>query len=713
MSIPSEDRYGLLDLTPQELRNRTIGALVSQVIAFSRQRPVLFALEDAHWLDPTTEALIGELMAGIGDAAVLMLITHRPSYSPPWTDHTHLTSVTLNRLSRKQSGEIARAVGGDALAGAVIDNIIVRADGVPLYAEELAKFVVEAKEFTDERLANAQIPETLQASLVARLDRLGEAKDVAQIGAVIGRVFRHELIAAVADRSGDKLNGALDRIIESGLLFKRGIPPDAIYTFKHALVRDAAYQSLLKSTRQQYHQRIAHALARHFPVVGANEPEVAAHHCTEAGLASEAAVLWERAGQRALEFSAYREAIDHFEHALAGVLELPPDPERDGRELELQLALGAAWIAAKAYSAEEVRRAYGSAVELSRRVGNTDQQFAALRGLWNNHLMRVELKTAKDLATQLKAIAEKSGDPERRLIAERADGTVLMALGEHREANACFQHGVALYDPERHRHYMRRYGEDPGLWCYSYAAWTDDWLGYRDRALDESRRAIEIARELSTPLALVIALTGGTTLHQFRREHAATLACAEEMIELADRLGLVQHRTWASIHKGWAQACGGKTGDGLAEIETALATWRTIGGLNNRTHFLNLLAEVCCLAGKPEAGISALDEADEIASSVNLHAHDAETQRRRGELHLALGRDAEAESSWVRAIELARSQGAKTPELRAATNLAGLWREQGSNSEARDLLEPLHAWFTEGFDTPDLKEAKLLLDELK
>jgi tetratricopeptide (TPR) repeat protein len=326
--------------------------------------------------------------------------------------------------------------------------------------------------------------------------------------------------------------------------------------------------------------------------------------------------------------------------------------------------------------------------------------------------MRVELNAAKELAVQLGAAAEESGDPERQLVAARAAGSGLMALGEHREANACFRRGMALYDPACHKHYVRRYGEDSGLWCYGYAAWTDDWLGYRDRALDESLQAIQVARTLTTP-PLVMVLSNAALLHQFRREREPTLACADETIRLADQLGMVQLRAWASIHRGWALAYGGRAEDGLAEIEAALATWRAIGGLNNRTHFLNLLAEACRLAGKPEAGMVALDEAEDISRRVDLHAHDAETHRRRGELHLALGRAADAKASWLRAIEVAVSQGTKTLELRAATNLARLWRDQDKRAEARDLLAPIYGWFTEGFDTTDLKEAAALLEELR
>lgn len=712
LSVSSTHRYGDLDATPQELRNRTNAALVKQVVGLSRQRPVLFALEDAHWIDPTTEMLIGELMAEIRDAAVFMVVTHRPDYVPPWTRHTHLTSIALNRLSRDQSVEIVTTIADRSLAEEIVHGIVARADGVPLYIEELTRFILDEAGTHDDESIETQIPASLQASLVARLDRLGDAKKIAQMGSVIGRVFRHELIAAAAEWPVEKLDDALGQIVASELLFKRGDGQDAVYTFKHALVRDTAYQTLLRSTRQQFHQRIARAIDERFPAIVENEPEVVAHHYSEAGLLGEAAVYWERSGRRALEFFAYHEAIEHLERALASLLTLPPDLERDDRELGLQLALGAAWIAAKAYSAEEVRRAYGAAVDLAGRVGTADQRFVALRGLWNNHLMRVELNEAKQLAAQLQEVAQSSGNAERQLVAERAAGSGLMALGEHQDANTCFHRGIELYAPESHQRYIQRYGEDPGLWCYGYAAWTDDWLGYRDRALDEIIAEVELARELSEPHTLTIALTNAATLYVFRRDLKTALRMSEEAMQVSDELGNPQHYAWGSIHKGWVLAHQGKVDEGHAAIEAGLTMWRTIGGVNNRTHFLNLLADVCRLAGKPAAGMVALDEAEEIAASVDLHAHEAETFRQRGQLYLALGQEAEAEASWRRAIEAAKTQGTKTFELRAAINLASFQVYQRNQDRAREFLAPILTWFEEGHDTADLRDAKSLLDNL-
>jgi class 3 adenylate cyclase/tetratricopeptide (TPR) repeat protein len=718
LSLPSDGRYPPLNFTPEAQKAKTFEALLAQLEGLAVGRPVLMVFEDAHWIDPTSAELFGQVIDRVARLPVLLVITFRPEFTPPWSGHAHVSSLTLSRLSRRQGTAIIEGLtGGKALPPEVIGQVLAKTDGVPLFVEELTQMVLESGLLRDAgdhfdlpgTLPELAIPATLSDSLMARLDRLAPVKEVAQTAAVIGREFSYQLLAAVSPLPQPGLSAALDQLVGSELIFCRGSPPEAAYSFKHALVQDAAYQSLLRSRRQQLHAKIAEVLEERFEDT---RPEILARHCTEAGLTDKAVTYWHLAGTRAIELSAYREAINHLERAQKLLLTLPAAPERDARELDLQLALGAAWIPAKAYSADEVRRAYGRAVELSRRVGNADQRFVALRGLWNNHLMRVELNAAKELAVQLRDAAEETRDAERRLVAERAAGSGLMALGEHRQANACFRRGIALYDPDRHKHLVERYGEDSGLWCYCYAAWTDDWLGHRDRALDETRRAIEIARKLTTS-TLVMVLSNAALVHQFRRELDATLGCAEETILLADQLGMVQLHAWASIHKGWALACAGRPEDGLAEIEAALATWRAIGGLNNRTHFLNLFAEACRLAGEPDAGMAALDEAEEISRRVDLHAHDAETHRRRGELHLALGRAADAETSWLRAIEVARSQSTKTLELRVATNLARLWRDQGRHPQARDLLAPIYDWFTEGFDTADLKEAAALIEKLR
>jgi class 3 adenylate cyclase len=358
LSLPGEDRYGALDLTPQQRREQLVETMIEQLLALSRQRPVLFVLEDAHWIDPTTEYLLGEIMPLIADASVFMLITYRPNYAPPWASHAHLTSIVLNRLGREQGTAIVRAVGGARLADEVVERIVVRSGGVPLYVEELTKSVVEAFASGEEALAEDRIPASLQASLVARLDRLGDAKEIAQTGAVIGREFSHALLAAVAEESGLEVDVALDRLVESELVLRRGTPPNATYTFKHALVQDAAYKTLLRSRQTQMHQHIAEVLENRFPDMAEMEPELLAHHYTEAGLTEQAVVHWQRAGERAFERSANVEAASHLTTALALLASLPASAERDRHELALRIDFGPPLLATKGFAAPEVAENY-------------------------------------------------------------------------------------------------------------------------------------------------------------------------------------------------------------------------------------------------------------------------------------------------------------------------------------------------------------------
>ena len=724
LSVPSEARYGPLELTPQELGKRTNAALVNQVLTLGRQRPVLFALEDAHWIDPTTETLIGELMAGIGDAAVLMLITHRPDYVPPWAAHTHLTSVALNRLSRKQSAEIVGAIATERLAGAVVDDIVARADGVPLYIEELAKFVVETSASSDDPAARAQIPETLQASLVARLDRLGAAKEVAQIGSVVGRVFRHELIQAVADRPDDELNDALDQIVESGLLFGRGVPPDATYTFKHALVRDAAYQSLLRSTREQYHLRIAGALDRHFPAVAENEPEVLAHHYTEAGLVEQALPYWQDAGRRSIQRSANLEAISHLKRGLELSKVLPDTPEHARRELALQIALGVPLRATRGFAAPEVGEAYVRALELCQRVGETSELVPVLRGLWEFHELRAEYQSSREFGERLLALAQRTQDPGSLLIAHNVLGDNLFWLGEFATARSHLEQGSALYDAQDHQAHVHLYGYDVGVACLSFGAWALWFLGYPDQALRRGDEALGLAQRLEHPFSFAFALQFVAQLHHYRREAPIARERAAEVLRIASEEGFPLLSGMGTIIRGWALAKEKHGLEGLAEIQRGLVEWRATGHELERPHFLGLLAEAYDTVDQPGQGLAALAEARAEADKTEEGFWDAELYRLHGELSLRIAETStgsagesridrlNSEASFMKAIEIARLQQARSLELRAAMSLSRLWRRQGKTKEARQVLEAIYNWFTEGFDTPDLKEAKTLLDDL-
>jgi class 3 adenylate cyclase/predicted ATPase len=723
LSIPTGARYPTLDLTPQQRKPRSFNALLNQLEGLAGERPVLLVVEDAHWIDPTSSELFELVIDRIQDLSVLLVITFRPDLTPPWTGHAHVTSLTLNRLDRKQgSAMVDRVTGGKALPAEVLDQILAKSDGVPLFVEELTKAVLESgllKERPDRYsmcgpMPPLAIPATLQDSLMARLDRLAPAKAIAQIGAVIGRQFSYELVAAVSPLHDAKLNEALVQLVDSELVFRRGALPGATYAFKHALVRDAAYQSLLRSKRQALHQQVASVLEERFPETAKTEPEVLAHHYTEAGLADQAIGYWQRAGERGVQRSANFEAVKHFECALELLHSDASISERAQKEIDLRLAIGASLIPLKSYGASEVRDAYERAEKLCRQSGNTEGLFPALRGLWNYHVLRCELEQASELAKQLLDLAQGSEKPEHLLMAFRIAGTTYFQVGQVKVGNDYFELGIDQYVPSHAHSSVLLYGEDPGIVCYNYSAWTQDYLGYRDRALSRIEKALTLTRESTNRFSFAFALAYAATLHQFRNEPAATQKCAETAITICEEQGIVQWSAWSAFHRGWALAAQDQAAEGIADIEKGLTMWRTLGARLALPHCLTLLADAYGNAGDTKRALEALDEAEAIVEQYNHQSFAAELYRKRGQLMLAKSKqdEVQAERHFLRAIEIARSQEAKTLELRAGTSLARLWRDQGKISEPRDLIQPIFDWFNEGFDTPDLKDAKVLLDEL-
>jgi class 3 adenylate cyclase/predicted ATPase len=712
LSLPGKDRYGPLDLTPQQLRDRTIAALIDQVLALSRLRPVLFVVEDAHWIDPSTKTLVGEIMARVVDQAVFMLITNRPEDTPPWPGHPHLTSVALNRLGRKQSAMIVQSVGGQDLTGAIVERIVARADGVPVYLEELTMAIVEG----GLDIEASDIPATLQASLLARLDRLEDAREVAQIGAAIGREFSYGLLAAVAGMSEAELNGALGRLVDSQLAFQRGSPPEATYTFKHALMQDAAYDSLLKRRRQELHRSIAEVLERDYPSVEETEPELLARHYTEAALVDQAIAYWQLAGRRAIERSANLEAIAYLTKGLELVLGLPETPEQTRQELELQIALGPALMSAKGWGAPEVEKAYVRARELCLKVGETSQLFAVTWGLWHHYAHCSQLQTAQGLADELLSVAKKQSDPAYLLQAHHSAWTTCYGLSKLRSCRDHTELGISLYDFDKHRSHAFHYGgHDPGVCCRTHAATVLWLLGYPDQALEKVHDAVTLAERLAHPHSLVLALSCSTYLHQFRREPSLVQEFAEAAIAVCNEHGVAPHYlAGGTVLRGWAMAVDGQAEKGVAEMQQGLAALRATGASKRQSYYLTLLGEAHGQTGEADQGLQVLSEALELIEKGDERPSEAEIYRLKGQLLLSRSakNSVKAEADYRRAIEVARSQEAKSLELRAAVSLGHLWRQQGKIDEARDLLAQTYEWFSEGFDTADLKKAKTLLDEL-
>ncbi len=723
LSFAADGRYPALQLDPEQLKKKTFEAIVVVIQAMSLQQPVLMVVEDVHWIDPSTLELISLLIEQFQSARFLLLITFRPEFESPWGAHAHVTSFTLNRLSRKESAALVmRVTRGNTLPEEMLDQIVAKTDGVPLFIEELTKTVIESDllQETQERyeltgaLRPLAIPASLQDSLMARLDRLGAINEVAQLAATLGRTFSHELLAAVSPLKESELQEALTQLVHAQLIYHRGLPPDVTYEFKHALVEDTAYRSLLESTRQQYHRRVARVLEEQFPETAQTEPELLAQHYTEAGLAEQAIDYWQSAGERASEHSANVEAVAHLEKGLELIKSLSETPEHAKQELGLLITLGPVLMSTKGEAAPEVEKAYARARELCEQVGDTPQLFPVLRGLWICYLERAALQPARELGEQLLTLAERQQESALLLEAHRALGLSLFWQGELASAQVHLEQGIALYDRQQHRSHAVLYGLDPGVHCLSYAAWALWLLGYPDRAMQRSHEALAWAQELSHPFSLAAALYFTARLHQYRREGPLTRERAEAAVTLSTEQGIPEWLAVASILRGWALADHGGQGEaGIAQMHQGLAAGQATGGELGRSLFLALLGEAYGNEGQTAEGLRVLAEALAVADKNGEHVYEAELRRVEGELRLKQGAaETAGEECFRQALEFARRQQAKSLELRAATSLSRLWHDQGKRSEARTLLAPIYDWFTEGFDTADLKEAKALLEEL-
>jgi predicted ATPase len=723
-SLPvPEHAYPPLHLSPQRMRQRTLEALMAILLEQAEHHPVLFILEDLHWTDPTTLELLHLMIDQTPTASLLTVLTCRPTFQPSWTHRSYLTEVSVTRLAHPQVERmVGRVAGGKTLPQEVMQLIVEKTDGVPLFVEELTKAILEAGYLKETHahyeltgtLPALAIPATLQDSLMARLDRLVTAKGIAQIGATIGRQFSYGLLQAVSQLDASTLQRELGRLVEAELVYQRGLLPQAAYTFKHALIQDAAYQSLLKSTRQHYHQRIAQVLEEQSAETTETQPELVAHHYTEAGLIEQSIAYWYKAGQRASERSAHVEAISHLRTGLALLQTLPETTARLQREVDMLIVLGASLRATKSSGTPEVEQTYIRAHHLCQHLDNPHQLFPVLRGLWGSSNMRAEYHTAHAWGEQLLAVAQQTQDPMMLVAAHRSLGTTLLHLGVVAEAHRHFTQGMALYDPQQHRASVFRYGDDEGVMCHSFAAQTLWSLGYLDQGLARSQEAVTLAQQMAHPFSLSFALCGAAICHQLRREVRCTQARTEAAISLATDQGFPQWRTMSAMLRGWVLTHRGQAREGLEQMHQSLQAFRATGAEVMQPYFLALLAEAHGTLGQPETGLTMLTEALVHIEHTGERYYEAEIHRLKGALLLQQHADneAEAENCFQQALSTALSQQAKSFELRAATNLAKLWQQQGKRKEAYDLLAPVYGWFTEGFDTADLKDAKALLDAL-
>lgn len=723
LSIPTAGHHPRLNLSRERQKQRTLEVLVDQVEGLAAKQPVLALYDDVHWADPSTLELLDLLIGRIQRLPVLALITFRPEFTPPWTRYAHLTPLSLTRLSRRQSAELVERVsGGKAPPPEVLNQIVAKSDGVPLFIEELTKAVLESgllRKVDDHyeltgALPQLAIPATLQDSLMARLDRLAPVKEVAQVAAALGREFSHELLAAVASLPDAKLQEALDQLLAAELIFHRGTPPKATYSFKHALVQQVAYATLLRNKRHLLHARIAGVLETKFPGMVQSEPELLAHHLAQAGLIEKAIVYWRRASELAMARSAAAEASAQLTIALDLLASLPEDSKRREQELALKIAIGATLVAARGHAAPETGRAFVAAHELCRQVGETSQLLPVLFGRYTFHLLRAELEEALVIAEEILALGRNQGEPTALLLGHRAMGTASLWLGRFTQARAHFDSMLGLYRPMKRGTEASAYAFDPAVVGLAFVPLNLLALGYPDQAFARSRHALSAARSSSDAVTRALVVFISCMFAQLCRDSRRVHRRAELLAALATKHGTPFLMARATFCRGWALGAEKRLEQSMVYLKQGLAAHRATGA-NLWTPFnLGLLAEASGHLNQGPEALNIIEEALARAKETSERWYEAELHRIRGELLLScIERDETgAEACFHQALAVARKESAKMWELRAATSLARLWRHQGKCAEARALLAPVHDWFTEGFDTIDLKEAKVLLDEL-
>jgi predicted ATPase len=625
--------------------------------------------------------------------------------------------LSLSRLDRRQAAAVVEAIAADhPLPQAVVEQIVAESDGVPLFAEELTKTVVDAARHGGEAVMAAGgllIPTTLQDSLMARLDRLGPVKEVAQLAATIGRSFSRPLLAAVMPADGHDLEAALAALEDANLVFRRGVAPDVGYLFKHALVQEAAYKSLLKRDRQRHHETIARALETRFPDWAASEPELVAYHFTEAGRRDAAIDYWLRAGRRAAESVANLEAIAHLRRGLDLIATASGDQtDRDKQELALQVALGSPLIAAKGYLSPETNQCYERARELCHRLDDPPDLFPILFGLWVTHLIRAELIETRSIAEDFVRRAEAGQNRVALLTSHRALGSVLLVLADFSGARDHLERALKVYDPTSDRSLGHVYTMDPKVTALSYLACSHWCLGYPDKALSLLAEARAFGELVAHPYSVALGLMFDAVVHLLCGRSAQALDSVETCLDIANEHGFPYWLAFMRIIKGWALVDQDRMDDGVAELTEGLARYREIEGRLYWPMAYRALAEGHAKQGQAEQALEAINQALAAADETEERWFEAELHRFRGDVLAAARQSAEAEAAYSRALGLAREQGARSWELRAATSLARLWREQGKLAEASALLTPIYAEFTEGHDTNDLQQAKALLDEL-
>jgi class 3 adenylate cyclase/predicted ATPase len=729
LSLPNDGRYPTLDLVAEQRRQRTMEALSAQVEALSRSNPVLMIFEDAHWIDPTSLEGLGRAMDRIRTLGVLLIVTYRPDFEPPWIGRPSITTLTLNRLGEREIAAIIEGVSGSrSLPARIRQDIVERTDGIPLFVEEMTKAVLEAESEGDAKRTAAavpfsalSVPASLHASLMARLDRLGSAKEVAQIGAAIGREFSHALLVAVVGKPEAELASALHKLVAAGLLFRQGVAPYATYLFKHALLQDAAYGTLLREARRALHARITETLESQFAEIADNQPELLARHCTEAGLIEKAAGLWGKAGQRSLQRSALVEAVEQLTRALSQIAALPSTPAIRRDEIKLQVALITPLIHVKGYAAPETRAAAERArllIERAEALGEPCEDplllFSVLYSFWVVSYIAFNGDAMRELATQFLTLAEKQLATVPLMIGHRVMGISLLSTGNLADSRTHFDSAITLYDPAAHRSLTTRFGHDNRVAVLSYRSWAQWFLGKPETSLADANLALADAREIGEAATLLYALFHASFPNIFCGNNTTAKAMVDELVTLAEEKGSAFWKPHGVMLQGALFALAGKASDAVRTITSGLDAHRSTGSTGVVSLHSVYLAKAYSDLGRFDDATRCIGEAITTVETTKERWWDAELNRALGEIALLSPEPdtTKAQQYFEHALDIARQQHAKSWELRASMSLARLWRSQGKVQQARELLAPVYNWFIEGFDTRDLKEAKALLSAL-
>ena len=710
---------------PQQLKQKTIQALINFYCALAKRAPIVMIIEDIHWLDPSTFELLDLWIEQLQYERCFLILTFRPEFIPPWRHHSHFTSLTLNRLSRKESEAIVSEItGGKALPPQVLDDIIAKTDGVPLFLEELTKMVMDSNllenvdgEYSLQHpIPSLAIPESLQDSLMARLDQLALAKELAQLAATLGRRFSHKLLAAASGLSEEQLHSSIIKLLDAELIYQRGTAPDCVYEFKHAMVQDIAYQTLLKSTRLRYHQRIAQLLENQFSDEIDKNPELLAHHYTEAQIADDAVTHWHRAGQKAVSRSENLEAIDHIQKGLVILEQLPDNDERAKRELELQITLAVPLTSVNGYASPDVEKTYTRARELCVQIGDTPQLFPALYGMWRFYLMRAEYTTAEELSTQLMDFADSSQNLAFCAAAPRSMGATYFYQGKFSKARKYLEQVISLQESDEYRSTAMLFDVvDVEVVSHGYNAWTLWLQGFPDQAQAHSEIAVKLAGNLNHQFSIALADSFAAWTYQFCDNKTRTAELAKTALKLSQKYSFQFWVGWAKIMQAWSNTEEDLKQSRHEYMEKGLKEWHTTGSELGQTYFLTLLAEATANNGDIEKSLQILSKAQAFSDQSGEKFWQAEILRTKGEviMQTSTGAGNDAESCFTRALEVAGLQKSKSLELRAAMSLTRLYLKNKDTvklESAYSTLESIYNSFSEGLDTSDLQKARFLLE---